>query len=68
MKNSIESFKNNFDHAEERISNLEDRTLEKILHQKSKKNKKEGRKPMEIIDTMKETFTLWEFQKENGKG
>lgn len=40
LKNSIESFKNRLNPREERISYLEDRTLEMSFRQRSRKKKK----------------------------
>ena len=64
LKNSIESFKNWLDYAEESIRDLEDRTFEIIQseEQKGKKNEKEE-SLWNLWSTIKEMLTLWEFQK-----
>ena len=55
MKNSIDSFKSRLNYAEERISDLEDRTLEitQSEEQKVKRIKKNKGSLQELRDTMK---------------
>lgn len=64
LKNSIGSFKNWLDYAEESIRDLEDRTFQIIQseEQKGKKNEKEE-SLWNLWSTIKEMLTLWEFQK-----
>ena len=48
VKNSIESFNSRLDQAEERISDLEDKSFEIVRGAKKKKKRNEG-KPSELM-------------------
>lgn len=55
-KNPIHSFKSRYSHSEERISDLEDKTLETTQSENQMKQRKERKKRKEIV-------FAWEFQK-----
>ena len=57
MKNSLERFKGIFEQAEERISELEDRTIEIVEseEQKEKRLKKSEQSLRELWDNIKQT-------------
>ena len=74
QKNSIQNFKSRLDHAEERISDLEDRTLE-ITQSVDLKGKKELKKSKESLQELQDTMKRNNIyimgipeEKENEKG
>lgn len=66
----MKSFKSRLNYAEERISSLEDRTLQitQSEEQKEKRLRKSEENLQELWDTIKRNnFPLWKFQKAKRK-
>lgn len=72
MKNSLEDFKGRFDQSEERINELEDRTMEIIEfeEQKEKRLKKSEQRLRDLWDTTQQTntYTVGVQEEEREKG